>query len=427
MHSVVNNTVSNRNVLVAAGVGLDSYLSIVCITGEGTVGNGYVSYVAHIVVAAEVNACILINAGCIELNVLNSKATGLESCTLTVNDDSTVDGVVVTVKSEVKVAGSYDSYVRGKVSPKSNSNVTCSLACSLECILNAEVAYVADVSDDVTAVYEVVALSVGVAVGYVYLNAGVSRSCKLCTPVVSVCGNSNVRGVCHFRNGEVRYATLCGNSVIGHSELCLACSTTDNDSGVTLRTIGVNGVLGKSDYGSCRTGRTLTCTKSIAANTDSRIRNNCNLGVVKVNTVLRIDGTAVNQNVLCILELNSAVHSVVNGTAHNGDVLVAACVGLDSYLCLICAGEGTLLNGYVSRVTNSVIAAEVDASVLGNAGRIELNVLNGEATGLVLCALAVNGDSTVKGVAVTLKSEIKSRCSWNSYVLCEILHEIDRN
>ena len=101
------------------------------------------------------------------------------------------------------------------------------------------------------------------------------------------------------------------------------------------------------------------------------------------------------------------MHGIVNSTVNDSKILITTGVRLDSSDCTVATGEGTTLKGYVGNVTGSVRTTKVNASCRANAGCIEVYVLDSKATVSKGCALAVNGNSTVKGVVVTINSEVE--------------------
>ena len=414
VHGFVNSTVNDRDVLIASSVGLNSSNCAIT-TSEGTTLNGYVGDVtiAGIILVryTEVDAIILRNIGCIEVKVLNGKATCCIGCAVTVNSNSAVESLAITVDYEIKIRRSFDSEVAAKIYCKCK-NVTALSCC--KSFLKAEVAILAYVNNNVTACYEISTISVSIAVAYVYLESLSHRSSKLVAPIVSVSINSDTGVICYC-NIEVSYATLGSNSVLFHRKISVGCATTNNDSCIALCTVGVNNVVSKSNNGSRAVSAALTETNCITINVNGRVLD-FNIGrILNVKTVLRLNSTTVNYKTVNAYNLNEAVHGFVNSTVNDRDVLIASSVGLNSSNCAITTSEGTTLNGYVGDVTIAGIIlvryTEVDAIILRNIGCIEVKVLNGKATCCIGCAVTINSNSTVEDSVVTNDSKVNLRIS----------------
>ena len=404
VHGIVNSTVNDSKILIATGVRLDSSDCTVA-TGKGTTLKGYVGYVTSSCGATEVNASCLGNISCIEVYVSDSKATVSKGCALAIDGDSTVEGMTCTVNNKIEVGRSNESEITTYVCCKGNNNAAINY-CS-KSILKAEVVCIADISNNVTACYEIVAIRINIAVDYINLDALGNRSRKLFAPVVSICSDFKACSIGDTTNSDVSYATLGGYCILFHGKRSLGCATANDDSRIALCSVGMNSVVCKSNNRSRAVAATLTDTNGIAAYGNGRVVDYNVRGILNVKTVLRLNGTTVDLDTGYVYNLKKTVHGIVNSTVNDSKILIATGVRLDSSDCTVATGEGTILKGYVGNVTGSIRATEVNASCLGNISCIEVYISDSKATVSKGCALAVNGNSTVKGVIVTINNEVE--------------------
>ena len=309
----------------------------------------------------------------------------------------------LTVEIDSKIVVNIESILKSHVNAKLNS-VSAYSRC--KSILKAEVVCIADISNNVTTCNEVGTIGISIAVDYINLDALGNRSRKLFAPVVSICTNGNTAVIC-YGNSDVSYATLGGYCILFHGKRSLGCATANDDSRIALCSVGMNSVVCKSNNRSRAVAATLTDTNGIAAYGNGRVVDYNVRGILNVKTVLRLNGTTVDLDTGYVYNLKKAVHGIVNSTVNDSKILIATGVRLDSSDCTVATGEGTTLKGYVGNVTGSIRATEVNASCLGNISCIEVYISDSKATVSKGCALAVNGNSTVKGVIVTINNEVE--------------------